>query len=150
MAAYVWPAWLSWAVLVLVDAYVTVNPRAEIARLDLWALQSLATTFAVYAVSVVFLGWWMRRGGRWDGQGSMLNLLAAVDVAELLPGTLDKSGLPTWLSLLVWLYPLIAGTRALTGVSRASVGYCLAGMLLLSVPAVAIRVAAQWLSGLAG
>lgn len=140
MSAYVWPAWLSWAVLVLIDAYVIAGTTPQPGRLDIWALRSLVTTFVVYSIAAGLLTWWMRRGDRWDGQGgTMLNLLAAADVAELLPGTVQKFDLPMWLVLVVWFVPLIITVRALTGVGRAGVGYCLAGTLLLSVPAALIR-----------
>jgi hypothetical protein len=140
MDAYVWPAWLSWAVLILVDAYVTAGTSERVESMEIWALRSLVTTFVVYSVATGLLSWFMRLGDRWDGRGgTMLNLLAAADVAEVLPGTLQKFDLPMWLVLTVWLVPLIVTVRALTGVSRAGVGYCLAGTLLLSIPAALIR-----------
>jgi hypothetical protein len=144
MAGYAWPAWWSWTVLVLIDAYVTAGSSEQVGPLHIWALRNLVTTLVVYSITAGLLAWWMRRGDRWDGQGSMLALLAAADVVELLPSTLEKLGLPMWVVLAAWFYPLIASVRALTGVSKGSVGYCLAGMLLVSIPAVVIRSFGQW------
>ena len=144
MQAYVWPAWLSWAVLMMVDLFVTAGLSTETGRLDIWVLRNVVTTFVVYSIAAHLLTWWMRRGERWDGKGgTMLNLLAAANVAELLPGVVQKFALPTWLILCVWVIPMIVLLRALTGVGRAGVGYGLAGVLLITVPAVVIRAFGQ-------
>jgi len=144
MDGYVWPAWLSWAVLMMVDLFVTAGLDTEIGRLDVWVLRNVVTTFVVYSIAAHLLSWWMRRDDRWDGKGgTMLNLLAATTVAELLPGVVQKFALPTWLILCVWVIPMIVLLRALTGTGRASVGYSLAGVLLITVPAVVIRAFGQ-------
>lgn len=144
MHAYVWPAWLSWAVLMMVDLFVTAGLGTDIGRLDIWVLRNVVTTFVVYSIAAHLLSWWMRRGERWDGQGDpMLNLLAAANVAELLPGAVQKLDLPQWLILSVWVIPMIVLIRALAGACRASVGYSLAGVLLITMPAVVIRAFGQ-------
>jgi hypothetical protein len=144
MQAYVWPAWLSWAVLMMVDLFVTAGLETEIVRLDIWVLRNVVTTFVVYSIAAHLLSWWMRRGDRWDGKGgTLLNLLAATNVAELVPGAMQKFDLPQWLILSVWVIPMIVLLRALTGVGRVSVGYSLAGVLLITIPAVAIRAFGQ-------
>ena len=77
MDGYVWPAWLSWAVLMMVDLFVTAGLDTEIGRLDVWVLRNVVTTFVVYSIAAHLLSWWMRRDDRWDGKGgTMLNLLA--------------------------------------------------------------------------
>jgi hypothetical protein len=140
MDAYVWPAWLSWAVLMLVDAYVSAGLSTRVESLEIWALRSVVTTFLVYSICAHLISWYMRLGDRWDGKGgTMLNLLAATTVAELIPGTVQKFDLPQGVVLGFWFIPLIVTVRALTGVGRAGVGYCLGGTLLLSLPAALIR-----------
>jgi len=144
MSAYVWPAWLSWAVLMLVDAYVSAGLSTRVEAVEIWVLRNVVTTFVVYSIAAQLIGWYMRLGDRWDGKGgTMLNLLAATTVAELVPGTLQKLDLPYGLVLSFWFIPLIVTVRALTGIGRAGVGYCLGGTLLLSVPAVLIRSFAE-------
>ncbi|QEI04418.1 hypothetical protein FXN63_00120 [Pigmentiphaga aceris] len=139
MHAYVWPAWLSWAVLMLVDLFVNAGVTANTGRIEIWVLRSVVTTFVVYSIAAHLLNWWMRRGERWDGTGgTMLNLLAATAVAELLPGAVQKFDWPVWV-LAIWIYPMIVLIRALTGVGRVSVGYSLAGVLLITIPPVVIR-----------
>ena len=53
-------------------------------------------------VPVCFIKWWLRRGGRWDGQGPLFNLLVASWlVADLLYYGLSSLDVP-W----EWLIPL--------------------------------------------
>jgi hypothetical protein len=159
------PRWQAWASLVLTTLLGTLSipMRAGWPYLAAMPVRTLAiaaacslVTMLVYLASVVgFLGWWMRRGGRWNGQGSMLNLIAATWlVIGVLTPVLVVAGMPVALWWLPWLYSGWIVGNALTGaIPRASLAYSMCGVLVISVAGLLLqdltmRVAFSALTGL--
>ncbi len=83
--------------------------------------------------------WWFRRGGRWDGQGSLYNLLiGSWWVSGMLSAVLVALGVTSWLTIPFTLYALWTSVHALKRVTTgASWGYTIAGYSLLILPAIA-------------
>lgn len=101
---------------------------------SLWSevLLGIVFTWVGFLVIVAVLRWWMRRGVRWDGQGDLLNLVAASWlVPDLLGAGLVALGVPALLVLPLWLYSVWVGANALSGaIPRASLGYSLGGIAI--------------------
>jgi hypothetical protein len=91
-----------------------------------------------FLVILAFLKWWMKRGGRWDGEGDLFNLVAASWlVADGLGAGLIALGVPPLFTLPLWLYAVWVGGNALSGViPQASLGYSIAGIVLSLIPAM--------------
>ena len=106
----------------------------------LWmaAVAGLLTTWVMFAVILSVLRWWLRRGGRWDGQGHLFHLVAASWlVADTLGAGLIALDIPTLLTLPLWLYAVWVGAQAMAGaIPKASPGYCVAGIVIGLVPAM--------------
>lgn len=130
------PRWQAWAAVALLGALIGLDPamRSGDMPMPLWMaiLLGLATTVVIYLTVVYCLAWWLRRGGRWDGEGDIYNLVAC---AWLLPNLLGAGagflGLSPYLAMLIWVYSLVVGVNALTAaVPRLSWPYALAGICI--------------------
>lgn len=84
----------------------------------------------------------MKRGGRWDGQGDLFNLVAASWlVADLLGIGLTAMGAPQLLTLLLWLYSVWVGANALSSaIPKASLGYSIGGIAIGLIPAMLVTM----------
>lgn len=98
----------------------------------------LAIAFSVVLIWLCFLvcvsvvRWWVKRGGRWDGNGDIFNLLAA---AWLVPDALAAGGMmlgmPPVVGMAMWLYSVWVAAHALeSAIPRVSLGYAIAGVLI--------------------
>lgn len=98
----------------------------------------LVSTWIAFLVIVGVLRWWMKRGGRWDGQGDLFNLVAASWlVADALGAGLTALGVPYLLTLPLWLYSGWVGANALSGaIPKASLGYSIGGIAIGLIPAM--------------
>ncbi|WP_265305047.1 hypothetical protein [Verminephrobacter eiseniae] len=98
----------------------------------------LVTTWVAFPIIVAVLRWWLKRGGRWDGQGDLFNLVAASWlVADTLGAGLTALGVPPLLTLPLWLYSVWVGAQAIEGaIPQASLGYCIAGIAIGLLPAI--------------
>lgn len=96
------------------------------------------SVWTAFLVIVAVLKWWMKRGGRWDGQGDLFNLVAASWlVADTLGAGLTALGVPYLLTLPLWLYSVWVGANALSGaIPKAGLGYSIGGIVLGLIPAV--------------
>lgn len=139
------PRWQAVLAVTLIGVLADLDPglRAgtpEMPGMPLW----LAIPFVVLSVWVAFLiivavlRWWMKRGGRWDGQGDLFNLVAASWlVADTLGAGLTALGIPPLFTLPLWLYSVWVGANALSGaIPRASLGYSIGGIVIGLVPAM--------------
>lgn len=93
---------------------------------------SVVLVWLCFLVCVGVVRWWARRGGRWDGEGDLFNLLAA---AWLVPDALAAGstivGLPPVLGMALWLYSVwVAGHALSSAIPRVSLGYSIAGVLI--------------------
>ncbi len=127
------PRWQSVAVITLIGVLTGLDPSQQIAPSPLpGILFSLLAIWLAFALNLFFMKWWMRRDGRWDGQGDLFNLLAASwAVVDIIGAGLMVFGVPQLLLLPLWAYSLWVATNALCGaIAKASFGYTLGGVLL--------------------
>jgi hypothetical protein len=141
------PRWQALAAITQIGVLAGLDPslRAgtpQMPGLPPWA----AVSFMVLLVWVAFLvilgvlRWWMKRGGRWDGQGNLFNLVAASWlVADALVAGLTALGVPPLLTLPLWLYSIWVGGNALSGaIPKASLGYSIGGIVIGLIPAMLV------------
>ena len=85
-----------------------------------------------------FCAWWLKRGGRWDGQGDLFNLIAASWlVVDLLGFLLSGLGVPDSLVTPVWFYSIWVGANAMSGaIPKSSLGYGIGGIILGGILAI--------------
>ena len=100
----------------------------------------IALVWPMFLATVGMLRWWAKRGGRWNGHGSLFNLLAAVWlVPDVLGAGLIALGVPLAYTVPIWLYSIWVGGKALSGaVPGASLSYCIGGILLSLIPATLV------------
>lgn len=100
-------------------------------------------TISTYTVTmVVFMKWFMKRGGRWNGEGDIFNLLAASWlVVSLVSTALKAFGMTPGLQVLLGLYSISVGGKALSAViPKASLVYSASAILISGVLATIISV----------
>lgn len=134
--------WQTVLAITLIGVLAGLDPNLRYAEgfadLSLW-ISIAMTVFGVWAfflVTCAVLRWWLKRGGRWDGQGNLLNLLAAASlVTDVLGASFTLLGIPMLLSLPLWLYSVwIAGKALSCCIPRASLGYCIGGIVISMFP----------------
>lgn len=141
------PRWQMVLAISLIGMLVGLDPNAHAAtpRLSaapLWAsvLTGWVVTWIGFFVIVGVLHWWMKRGGRWDGRGDLLNLVAASWlVANTLGAGLSALGAPALFTLPLWLYSVWVGAHALScAIPKASIGYSIFGIAISLIPTVLV------------
>lgn len=139
------PRWQSLLSISLIGLLIGLDPSFRAAPPDmpvppLWlaVVMGLLATWAAFLVILGVLHWWMKRGGRWDGQGDLFNLVAASWlVADTLGSGLTALGIPPLFTLPLWLYSVWVGANALSGaIPKASLGYSIAGIVIGLIPAM--------------
>lgn len=139
------PRWQALAAISLIGLLAGLDPNlrsaeplASIPPLLLALTTGFLMTWLVFLVMVPFLRWWLKRGQRWDGQGNLFNLVAASWlVADVLGTGLAAIGVPGLLVMPLWFYSIWVGGNALSGaIPSASLGYCIAGIILGMLPAI--------------
>lgn len=138
------PRWQSVLAVTLIGVLIGLDPSlwsgSGMPVVPLWLTLSgtLLSTWVGFLVIVLILRWWMRRGGRWDGQGDLFNLVAASWlVADALGAGLVALGVPALSTLPLWLYSVWVGANALSGaIPKASLGYSIGGIVLGLIPAM--------------
>ncbi|MCW5259925.1 hypothetical protein D5045_06570 [Verminephrobacter eiseniae] len=146
------PRWQSVLVISLIGMLIGLNPILRAALPDVSApwrnvvvelVAGLLLIWAAFLVMMAVLRWWLKRGGRWDGQGDLFNLVAASWlVADTLVAGYASLAAPPFLIwhlfLPLWLYSLWVGAKAMaSAIPQASLGYCIAGIAIGLVPAIA-------------
>lgn len=138
--------WQSALVITIIGFSIGLDPHlwpgSEMPAIPLWLTLSgmVSATWAGFFVILGVLRWWMRRGGRWNGEGSLFNLVAA---SWLMTNALGVGfavmGVSPLLTLPLWLYSLWVGANALSGaIPRASISYSIGGIVIGLVPAVLV------------
>ncbi|MCW5231636.1 hypothetical protein [Verminephrobacter eiseniae] len=143
----VFPRWQSVLAISFIGVLFGLAPRLHAVPTDAPAwlgvvvglVTGLVTTWAAFLVIVAVLRWWFKRGGRWDGQGDLFNLVAASWLMlDSFCANLMMLNAPPFLVLPFWLYSLWVGTKAMTSaIPQASRGYCIAGIAIGLLPAIA-------------
>jgi len=100
----------------------------------------LVAVWVSFLLILLVLRWWLKRAERWDGQGDLFDLLAASWlVASVLGAVAVAAGVPPLLTLPLYLYAIWVGANALSGaIPKASLGYCIAGILISLIPATLV------------
>lgn len=113
------------------------------------ALTGFVFLWVTFLVTYWTLRWWMKRGGRWDGQGDLFNLIvAAWFVIDLIAFLLAMLGVPMILMLPVYLYSVWVAGNALSGaIPKATLGYSIGGILLSGIPAMLVMIVLMVLLG---
>lgn len=139
------PRWQSVLAITLIGLLIGLDPSLRDTPPDmpvppLWLAvgMGLLTTWVAFLIIVGVLRWWMRRGGRWDGQGDLFNLVAASWlVADALGAGLSALGVAPLFTFPLWLYSVWVGANALSGaIPKASLGYSIGGIVLGLIPAM--------------
>jgi hypothetical protein len=104
----------------------------------------LVVVWVSFLLVLPVLRWWLKRGGRWDGQADLFNLVAA---SWLLPNVLAAGliaiGVPSLFVLPLWVYSIWVGGNALSeAIPKASLGYSICGIVLSLIPALLVSSAA--------
>lgn len=142
---FAFPRWQSVLAITLIGMLAGVDPgltagTPETPGMPPWlAIPFMVlSVWAAFLVIVAVLKWWMKRGGRWDGQGDLFNLVAASWlVADTLGAGLTALGVPPLLTLPLWLYSVWVGANALSGaIPKAGLGYSIGGIVLGLIPAM--------------
>lgn len=156
LSRFDYPRWHSVLAMTLLGVLTGLDPRLfnepGIIVLPMWfgVTVSVLSEWACFLVIFVILHWWMKRGGRWDGQGDLFNLVAASWlVCDMLCGGLVALGVPVSFTVPLWPYSLWVGAVALSGgIPKASRGYCLGGIALGLIPAGLATIAVLFAFGI--
>lgn len=152
------PRWQSVLAVTLIGVLAGLDPglRAgtpEMPGMPPWVTipSMVLSVWLAFLIVVGVLRWWMRRGGRWDGQGDLFNLVAASWlVADVLGAGLTALGVPGLLTLPLWLYSVWVGGNALSGtIPKASLGYSISGIVIGIIPAMLVSGALFGVLGMA-
>lgn len=148
-AAFDFPRWQSALAISLIGVLAGLDPSLRDGTpgvpglpLALAMLYAVGAMWAAYLVIIALMRWWMRRGQRWDGQGDLFNLLVASwAVVDILGTGLAALGVSQLWLLPLWLYSVWVSAKALSAViPKASVGYSVAGVVIMLVPALVVVV----------
>ncbi len=153
---FAFPRWQSVLAITLIGMLMGLDPAMRAGTPDMPGMALFVSIpMAVFMVWILFLlivgilKWWMKRGGRWDGQGDLFNLVAASWlVADVLGGGLAALGMPSLPILLLGLYSVWVGGNALSSaIPKASLGYSIGGIVIGLIPVI---FAMGLIMGLAG
>lgn len=152
---FTFPRWQSALAVTSIGVLMGLDPamRAGIPGMSP-PMAILMTVLMIWAALPVAIGinkWWLRRGGRWDGQGDLFNLLAASWlVVNMLGAGLAALGVPPLLSLPLWFYSVWINANTLSGaIPKVSRGYAIQGIVLSILPAYLISFVVMVLTGFA-
>ncbi len=142
---FAFPRWQSVLAITLIGMLMGLDPAMRAGTPDMPGMplfvsipMAVLMVWAAFPLIVGVLKWWMKRGGRWDGQGDLLNLVAASWlVADVLGAGLSALGVPMLLLLPLWLYSVWVGGNALSSaMPKASLGYSIGGIVIGLIPAM--------------
>ena len=149
------PRWQSVLAFTLIGVLTGLDPNMRAGIPGMSPLQAiLMAVLMIWTAIPVVVGvnkWWLKRGGRWDGQGDLLNLLAASWlVADTLGAGLTALGVAPLLTLPLWLYSIWVSANTLSGaIPKASRGYAISGIVLSIIPAFLISFIVMAVTGVA-
>src|SRR6218665_3446307 len=143
----VFPRWQSVLAISFIGVLFGLAPRLHAVPPDAPAwlgvvvglVTGLLTTWSAFLVIVAVLRWWFKRGGRWDGQGDLFNLVAAscLLLDSFCPNLMMLNA-PPCLVLPFCLSSLWVGTKAMpSAIPQATRGYCIAAIAIGLLPAIA-------------
>lgn len=147
---FAFPRWQSVAAITLLGVLIGLDPQMTAPQPGLPAEAVMSPGMAI-AVSVVLIWvcfligygvmrWWVRRGGRWDGEGDLFNLVATSwFVPDALAAVLTILGVPMLMVSVLWLYSIWVAGNALEGaIPKVSLGYAIGGIVISLVPIMVV------------
>lgn len=149
IAHYNYPLWQTGLLLTLLGVAQGLDPQMGASGRLAGIVAGIVMVWAIYPVVTWFLYWWLERGNRWNGEGNLFALIVLASAIDLLSPLGRVLGLPV-LSIVLFIASLIVIVIAISrglGVSR---GYALAGVLLATVPALAVMLFVGFLLGMVG
>ena len=141
------PRWQGVLAITLIGIMIGLDPAmtqaspSGVGLLPIMAIgMGIALVWPMFLATLGMLCWWVKRGGRWNGHGSLFNLLAAVWlVPDVLGAGLIALGVPLAYTVPIWVYSIWVGGKALSGaIPGASLSYCIGGILLSLIPATLV------------
>jgi len=116
-----------------------------IAHITNTLVHGVIPTLTAFITITTLLGYWLRRGNRWNGEGNLLGLIAA---SWLIPDSmiaiLVALGISQLLIIPLYIYSIIVGVFSLSNaIPKASRAYCLAGIILTFFPGFLAAAAAN-------
>lgn len=136
-SAFSFPRWRSVLAISAIGALSWLDPEI---RTSTSLITVLLSTWIAFLVSLLIISWWIRRGGRWDGQGNLFNLVATSWlVTNAAAASLSLLGAPLAVVLLLLLYSIAITGNALAGAVRGlSLSYGVGGVLVAVIPALVV------------
>lgn len=158
------PRWQSVLAITLVGVLAGLDPRMTTPQPGMPKTavmsQGMAIGFCVGLIWLCFLiglgiaRWWVKRGGRWDGEGDLFNLIAATwFLPDALAALVAILGGPDLLGLVLWMFSVwVAGNALSSAIPKVSLGYaiggiCISVVLMLVVMTVALVGVSIFLMG---
>lgn len=95
-------------IMIGLDPAMTQASPSGVGLLPIMAIgMGIALVWPMFLATLGMLCWWVKRGGRWNGHGSLFNLLAAVWlVPDVLGAGLIALGVPLVYTVPIWLYSI--------------------------------------------
>lgn len=129
IARYDYPFWQAVCLVVLIGLALGLDPSLGLPQP--WSFgYGVVLSLTWFAFSIVFLRWWLKRGGRWQEHGSLGRVIAASWAIDITMGPLAWAGAAWFVLLVVWLYALAIMANALRHATGVNLGYCAGGMVL--------------------
>lgn len=129
---YHFPFWQSALLLTVIGLSSGLDPSLGVAMP--WSFPAaLALWWSWAAVLYLLMRWWLKRGGRWNGEGPLFNLLVAACGINIVWGILAYLGLPPLLFLPLFLYTFWVMGNALEQATGVSLGYAIAGQIVVFI-----------------
>lgn len=130
MADYHFPFWHAALLLTLIGLSVGLDHTMGVPMP--WSfLAGLALWWSWIAMLHPLMRWWLKRGGRWNGEGPLFNLLVSGCGIDILWGVLVYVGLPPIGVLPLWLYSFWVMGNALEHATEVGLGYAIGGQVLI-------------------
>lgn len=141
--------------IVVIGILTEINPRNPVQKISTnpsfityitdTLIHGVLPTLTAFITIAALLGYWLRRGKRWNGEGNLLGLIAA---SWLIPDSiiaiLVALGISQLLIIPLYIYSIIVGVYSLSNaIPQASRAYCLAGIILTFLPGFLTAAAAN-------
>lgn len=147
---FAFPRWQSVAAITLLGVLIGLDPQMTapqpglppdaVMSLGMAIAVSVVMIWACFLIGYGVMRWWVRRGGRWDGEGDLFNLVAASwFVPDALAAVLTILGVPMLMVSVLWLYSIWVAGNALEGaIPKVSLGYAIGGIVISLVPIMVV------------
>lgn len=152
LAHYIYPWWQPALLVTLLGVFSAAMAEQLTAPAEGRILFFVVLNWLELLLMANFFDWWLRQGDRWNGEGSLLPLLAVAQGVQLIEPLLswlpDDVGVPVSLTLAMYsVVILINALTVATGVVRSHV---IGGVLLFTPIALALFLSMMMLANSLG